>query len=102
MQVAMRVLSKTSSASACERNWSAFAAVQTPKRNRLSSDNLNSLVYLRVNLRLQQKRTDPNFAERVAQWVETSALDEESVEAVVDSETVSTETTLRSVVLIDE
>lgn len=78
--VAMRVLSKTSSASACERNWSAFAAVQTPKRNRLSTENLDSLVYLRSNLRLQQKRKDKNYEEQVAQWIETNAIDDETVQ----------------------
>lgn len=80
--VAMRVLSKTSSASACERNWSAFAAVQTSKRTRLTSEHVNDLVYLRANLRLQQKRVDKNFAESVAQWVEDTAVEEDNVESV--------------------
>lgn len=93
-KVAMKVLSKTTSASACERNWSAFAAVQTPKRNRLSSKTLHDLVYTRVNLRLQQKNTDPNFKEKVAEWVETTAADTDNdvsddeavVEDVVDTD----------------
>ena len=78
-KIAMRVLSKTSSASACERNWSAFAAVQTPKRNRLASKTLNDLVFLRVNLRLQQRLTDTNYADTVAEWIETTAVDSDSV-----------------------
>jgi hypothetical protein len=82
--VAMRVLSKTSSASACERNWSAFAAVQTPKRCRLSSEHLDNLVYLRSNLRLKQKRLDPKYAEQVAQWFEIDALDDETVQHLAD------------------
>ena len=86
-KVAMKVLSKTSSASACERNWSAFAAVQTPKRNRLASKTLNNLVFLRVNLRLQQKLKDPNYAETVADWIETTA-----VQSDADSEDDDTET----------
>ena len=76
-KIAMRVLSKTSSASACERNWSAFSAVQSPRRNRLSSKTLNDLVYLRVNWRLQQRRVDSNFANTVAEWVETTAVDDD-------------------------
>jgi hypothetical protein len=67
--VACHVLSKTSSASASERNWSAFEAVQTPKRVRLLHGNLNDLVYARSNLRLIQKREDPNFRQTVAAWV---------------------------------
>jgi hAT family C-terminal dimerisation region len=86
-KVAMKVLSKTSSASACERNWSAFAAVQTPKRNRLASKTLNNLVFLRVNLRLQQKLKDLNYAETVADWIETTA-----VQSDADSEDDDTET----------
>jgi hAT family C-terminal dimerisation region len=74
-KIAMRVLSKTSSASACERNWSAFAAVQTPKRNRLASKTLNDLVFLRVNLRLQQRLIDIRYADTVAEWIETTAVD---------------------------
>lgn len=101
-KVAMRVLSKTSSASACERNWSAFAAVQTPVRNRLSSENLNSLVYLRSNLRLQQKRKDPKFAEKVAHWVATSGLDDESLQHVEESESVAVTTSFQAVVVVDE
>jgi hypothetical protein len=74
--IAMRVLSKTSSASACERNWSAFQAVQSPKRNRLNSQTLNDLVFLRVNLRLQQRGIDTSYAERVAEWIESAAVDD--------------------------
>jgi len=77
-RVAMKVLSKTTSASACERNWSAFGAVQTPKRNRLSSKTLNDLVFVRVNLRLQQKQNDPNYKALVAEWVDADAMAAES------------------------
>lgn len=63
---AMKVLSKTTPASTCEHNWSAFAAVQTSTRNRLSSNTLHDLVYARGNLRSQQKHTDPGDSGRVA------------------------------------
>ena len=87
-KIAMRVLSKTSSASACERNWSAFQAVQTPKRNRLSSKTLNDLVYLRVNLRLQQKRIDTGYADKVAEWIETAAVDDDTEPVEADEDDV--------------
>jgi len=86
--VAMRVLSKTSSASACERNWSAFAAVQTSKRTRLTSEHVNDLVYLRANLRLQQKRVDTNFAQSVAEWMDDTAVEEVDVDTVDDQSEV--------------
>ena len=74
-KVAMLVLSKTTSASACERNWSAFSAVQTPKRNRLHVKTTEDLVHVRVNLRLQQKHRDSKFKQRVAEWIDTAAVD---------------------------
>jgi hypothetical protein len=89
--VAVRVLSKNSSASASERNWSAFQAVQTPKRTRLEPTTLNSLVYLRSNLRLLQKRTDPTFSKTVAAWVEETADVEEVEETVEEIDTMEEE-----------
>jgi hypothetical protein len=84
-KVAMRVLSKTTSASACERNWSAFAAVQTPKRNRLHHSTLTDLVSVRINLRLQQRKNDTKFKDKVAEWVkcaeQNTASDVEDAEA---------------------
>ena len=91
-KVAMRVLSKTTSASACERNWSAFEAVQTPKRNRLKHRHpLTDLVYVRLNLRLQQKKADPTFRDKVAEWVQTSAVDEGAVSEASDADEGTTE-----------
>ena len=84
--VAMKVLSKTVSASACERNWSAFEAVQTPKRNRLNHKTLVDLVYVRLNLRLQQKHTDPKHKDKVAEWVESAEVAVESGDEVSDVE----------------
>jgi hypothetical protein len=76
--VACHVLSKTSSASATERNWSAFEAVQTPKRVRLLHGTVNDLVFARSNLRLIQKREDPNFKQTVADWVDEQVFEQNS------------------------
>ncbi|XP_052209245.1 uncharacterized protein LOC127812758 [Diospyros lotus] len=46
------------SASACERNWSAFDAAQTKKRNRLSPNMLEDLVYIRVNSLMLKNSTN--------------------------------------------
>jgi hypothetical protein len=67
-KVACKVLSKVSSASSCERNWSAFDAIQTPKRTRLHHSTITSLVYARSNLRLEQKLSDPNYKHFLANW----------------------------------
>ncbi|KAL5712346.1 hypothetical protein ACHQM5_014532 [Ranunculus cassubicifolius] len=54
-KVAIRLLSQPCSASACERNWSAFEAAQTKKRNKLSPEMLEDLVYIRMNSKMKDK-----------------------------------------------
>ncbi|XP_042483477.1 uncharacterized protein LOC122063838 [Macadamia integrifolia] len=53
---AIRILSQPCSSSACERNWSAWDAAQTKKRNRLSTTMLDDLVYVRMNSLMMEKR----------------------------------------------
>ncbi|KAL9661820.1 hypothetical protein QQ045_026648 [Rhodiola kirilowii] len=48
--------SQTCSSSDCERNWSVFEHIHSKKRNRLEHQKLNDLVYVRYNLRLQQRK----------------------------------------------
>ncbi|KAI3963426.1 hypothetical protein MKW98_022848 [Papaver atlanticum] len=45
-RVVVRVLSATCSATGCERNWSIFEQVHTKRRNWLSQQRLNALVYI--------------------------------------------------------
>ncbi|GAB2303521.1 hypothetical protein Dimus_037509 [Dionaea muscipula] len=52
---AVRILSQPCSASSCERNWSAWEAAQTKKRNRLSPKMLSKLVYVRMNTMMMEK-----------------------------------------------
>ncbi|GKV47791.1 hypothetical protein SLEP1_g54653 [Rubroshorea leprosula] len=42
---AIRVLSQCTSATGCERNWSAFDFIHSKKRNRLEHERLNALVF---------------------------------------------------------
>ena len=65
-RVAIRILSQPCSASACERNWSAFDAAQTKKRNRLSPDMLEDLVYIRVNSLMLKNSTNFEMHDRKA------------------------------------
>ncbi|KAI3939148.1 hypothetical protein MKX01_002016, partial [Papaver californicum] len=55
--VVVRILSATYSAFGCERNWSIFEQVHTNRRNRLSQQRLNSLVYVKYNLQLNERFT---------------------------------------------
>ncbi|XP_042504055.1 uncharacterized protein LOC122081134 [Macadamia integrifolia] len=54
-KVACRILSKPCSSSPCERNWSAWDAAQTKKRNRLTLEMLEDLVYIRMNSLMKEK-----------------------------------------------
>ena len=51
--LAIKVLSQTASASACERNWSTFALIHTKQRNRLGYSRLEKLVFCYYNMRLK-------------------------------------------------
>ncbi|XP_020098383.1 uncharacterized protein LOC109717117 [Ananas comosus] len=52
---AVRILSQPCSSSSCKRNWSAYETAQTKKRNRLSSEMLDNLVYTRMNTLAMKK-----------------------------------------------
>ncbi|KAE8673581.1 hypothetical protein F3Y22_tig00111779pilonHSYRG00152 [Hibiscus syriacus] len=59
-RLAIKVLSQTTTASNCERNWSTFSYIHTKARNRLKYKRLEKLVFTYYNMRLQirhQKRT---------------------------------------------
>ncbi|KAI3443934.1 hypothetical protein Pfo_000599 [Paulownia fortunei] len=53
--LAIKILSQTSSSSGCERNWSVFERIHTKKRNRLEHQRLNDLVFVHYNLRLKER-----------------------------------------------
>ncbi|CAI8586277.1 unnamed protein product [Vicia faba] len=55
-RLGIRILSQTCSASGCERNWSIFEHIHSKKRNRLEHQKLNDLVFVRYNLRLQNRK----------------------------------------------
>ena len=51
-KVALRVLAQDCSSGACERNWSSYSLIHTKIRNKLSTRQLERLVYCRSNLRM--------------------------------------------------
>ncbi|TVU50507.1 hypothetical protein EJB05_01880 [Eragrostis curvula] len=55
-RLAVRILSLTSSSSGCERNWSIFEQIHTKRRNRLTTERLNLLVFIQFNSKLMSKR----------------------------------------------
>ncbi|CAN6685690.1 unnamed protein product [Malus baccata var. baccata] len=55
-EMAIKILSLTTSSSDCERNWSSFEGIHTKKRNRLDTTRLNNLVYVQFNARIVNKK----------------------------------------------
>jgi hypothetical protein len=50
-ELAIKVFKQHTSASLCEHNWSSFEYIFNKKRNRLSTDRVEKLVYVHGNLR---------------------------------------------------
>ena len=61
--IALRVHSTPTVASAAERNWSVFGFVHSKSRNRLCGHKVEKLVYTFQNMRLLRKIRDPAFGE---------------------------------------
>ncbi|XP_059069017.1 uncharacterized protein LOC131859378 [Cryptomeria japonica] len=61
--MAVRILSQPCSSSACERNWSVFEHIHSKKRNRLSQQRLNDLVFVHHNLRLKIRKAQGTIEE---------------------------------------
>ena len=61
--IALRVHSTPTVASAAERNWSMFCFVHSKRRNRLYGHKVDKLVYVYQNMRLLRKIRDPVLRE---------------------------------------
>ncbi|XP_074374431.1 uncharacterized protein LOC141714834 [Apium graveolens] len=86
-KMTMKILGLTTSSSGCERNWSTFEGIHTKKRNRLDSERLNDLVYVKFNSKLLNKNKklkencDPllaNDARMAQEWIVDGGDDDES------------------------
>lgn len=58
MSLAMKVLSQPASSSCCERNWSTYSFVHSVKRNALTPERVEDLVFVHSNLRHLSRRSD--------------------------------------------
>uniref|UniRef100_A0A0A9D6Z5 HAT C-terminal dimerisation domain-containing protein n=1 Tax=Arundo donax TaxID=35708 RepID=A0A0A9D6Z5_ARUDO len=64
-KMAVRILSLTSSASGCERNWSCFEGIHTKKRNKLTCERLEQLVFVRFNHLHAKKKNKAKMNKKV-------------------------------------
>ena len=68
-RLAVRLTAAVSSAGASERAWSAYGFIHSRKRNKLTKERAEDLVYVFTNLRLAKKFSEPHkFAEWVQEW----------------------------------
>ncbi|KAJ0685123.1 putative transcription factor/ chromatin remodeling BED-type(Zn) family [Helianthus annuus] len=82
---AIRVLSLTCSATGCERNWGVFQHLHTKKRNRLTQERLNDMVYVKFNRAMERRHkkegtADPILLEDIDEsneWLMGTMEDEE-------------------------
>ncbi|GBG68159.1 hypothetical protein CBR_g2710 [Chara braunii] len=89
--IAKRVLGMWSTASPCERNWSTHDFIHTKRRNRLSVESVEKLVFIHWNLELlsASRRTDSRYIDVWEDQVEDPAEEidvDDSVPAAVPEE----------------
>ncbi|CAA0815278.1 hAT dimerisation domain-containing protein / transposase-related [Striga hermonthica] len=72
-KMAIRILSLTSSASGCERNWSCHEGIHTKKRNKLTCERLEQLVFVQFNALHGQKRDKAQKNKKVDPLLATEA-----------------------------
>ncbi|XP_062222565.1 uncharacterized protein LOC133921624 isoform X1 [Phragmites australis] len=90
--MATRMLSLTSSSSGCERNWSCFEGIHTKKRNKLTCERLNQLVFVQYNNKMHSKKEKAKKNKNMDPLLQTEASkaqgwlieggDEEDIEPV--------------------
>ena len=60
--IALKLLGQPCSSSCCERNWSTYNFIHSMKRNKLTPQRAEDLVYVHNNLRLLSRKS-PNYNE---------------------------------------
>lgn len=90
-RLAVRLTAAVSSAGASERSWSAYGFIHSRKRNKLTKERAEDLVYVFTNLRLAKKFSEPHkFAEWVQEWASSDEEEElvsyEEVEREIEDE----------------
>ncbi|CAM8978732.1 unnamed protein product [Rhodiola kirilowii] len=90
---AISILSLTCTSSRCERNWSVFQQLHTKRRNRLSQERLNDLVFVKYNMALIRRhnlkdRVDPillNEIDESNEWLIGRMEEEKDDDLVFDN-----------------
>ncbi|WVZ56169.1 hypothetical protein U9M48_006740 [Paspalum notatum var. saurae] len=68
MSLAIKLLSQSASSSCCERNWSTYSFIHSVKRNALTPERAEDLVFVHSNLRHLSRRTDAYKTGETRMW----------------------------------
>lgn len=74
-RVAIKVVSQTTSATNCERNWSTFSYIHTKVRNRLKYKKLQKLVFVHYNMKLRMRDQKRNSQQEIEESFNPINLD---------------------------
>ncbi|KAH7423929.1 hypothetical protein KP509_12G081500 [Ceratopteris richardii] len=96
-RIAMRVLAQDCSSGACERNWSAYSLIHTKIRNKLSTKQLERLIYCRSNLRMLRTMHQMPMARQVN--VDSLKLSLETLKSVQKERDIEEEQIFRDLYL---
>jgi hypothetical protein len=67
-QLALKLLGQPCSSSCCERNWSTYSFIHSIRRNKITPQRAQDLVYIHTNLRLLSRRSDAYKQGRSRMW----------------------------------
>ncbi|KAL0401388.1 UNVERIFIED_CONTAM: hypothetical protein Slati_4168700 [Sesamum latifolium] len=79
--ISLKLLGHVSSSSYCERNWSAYAFIHSTRRNQITPQCAQDLVFLHNNLRLLSRRTPQYIQGNTKMW-DVARDDFETIEDV--------------------
>ncbi|XP_072146540.1 putative transcriptional regulator tpeD [Setaria viridis] len=68
MSLALKLLSQPASSSCCERNWSTYSFIHSVKRNALTPERAEDLVFVHSNMRHLSRRTDAYKTGETRMW----------------------------------
>ncbi|KAL8464162.1 hypothetical protein ACS0TY_033905 [Phlomoides rotata] len=66
--IAVRLLGQVSSSSYCERNWSTYSFIHSTKRNQITPERAENLVYVHNNLRLLSRKAPQYMKGESKMW----------------------------------
>jgi len=68
MNLAIKLINQPASSSCCERNWSTYSFIHSVKRNALTPERAEDLVFVHSNLRHMSRKTDAYKTGETRMW----------------------------------